>query len=561
MTDQDRIQYLIQRHLDEMLSPEEAAELEAALRDDPAAARQFAQTARMDSALYAHFNECRAEETVRVEMARFAEAPAKRGLAPLFPFGRRAPFSWRALGEHLWGPSGAVILHLVLLALLLRFTVAELRKPTQEYEVSYATDEKLNLDDLLPPPDDIPSEVPTVAPPTDLGSAAAPQELPDDTLASPPDAGPEGFDVAASTGPLVLHDLRYGTRSGSGRADALQRYNPVYAAETEKAVIKALEWLKRKQSRDGSWGPNKVAMTGLALLTFLAHGETTSSADYGETITRALQYLVSQQDAAGRFAPAGGGTGGDPTTYAHAIATYALCEAYGLLRIPALKPVMEKAVQVILDGQQTKGGWDYRFSKTARRDTSVSGWMVQALKSAYIAGAANTNLQEAMSWAAFDLKSVYRQDTGRFGYTERGSGSLGCTGIGVLCLQLLGQGAEPEARGGLQALKDATVDWQKDRRDGWPLYEWYYITQAKFHHGAGWERWNNQFARAYIEKQNEDGSWPPASSNEAGHGPVYATTFAALTLQVYYRFLPTYQSAAVKPSSPENTNDVSVRVL
>ena len=80
--------------------------------------------------------------------------------------------------------------------------------------------------------------------------------------------------------PLVMKGLFQG-RSAGGRAAGLKNYAGQWGQYTEMSVIKALEWLKKKQNPDGSWNPNKTAMTGLALLTFLAHGETTSSEKYG----------------------------------------------------------------------------------------------------------------------------------------------------------------------------------------------------------------------------------------------------------------------------------------
>jgi hypothetical protein len=38
-------------------------------------------------------------------------------------------------------------------------------------------------------------------------------------------------------------------------------------------------------------GKEHDAMTGLAILTFLAHGETPSSEEFGETVTKGVQYL------------------------------------------------------------------------------------------------------------------------------------------------------------------------------------------------------------------------------------------------------------------------------
>ncbi len=581
MADLARARELIQKYLDDLLTAEETGELERILQADPEAARLFSRLARTDSFIYAHFNKCRAEETVRIELARDTEAPAAaRGT--LWP-GRPAPLRGARLQnvlDHLWGPVGAIALHAVLIVLLLRWAVVETLKRGEEYEVLYSRVENLNLDKLpLPPPplDNTPIELPVAVPPVEIPGLAGASSggssegaLGDGIgvgLGTEPGSGPAdapGIEVASVPGPLILKDLGYGTRSPGGKAEALSKYNPAWGAQTEASVVKALEWLTRKQLADGSWGPNKIAMTGLALLTFLAHGETTSSPKYGPTVEKALRFLSAQQDADGYFSRSrgGGGDGGDPTSYAHAIATYGVCEAYGLTRIASLKPVMEKAVQVILDGQQPKGGWNYRFSKSARRDTSVSGWMIQAVKSAQIGGAENPGLKSAMAAAVADLKSVHNAQNGRFGYTDSGGGSLGCTGIGVLCMQLLGHAADRETRQGLQALREATVDWREDREQGWPLYEWYYITQANFHQGGQtWRNWNAQFAREYTRRQNADGSWPPASKAEASYGPVYSTTLAALTLQVYYRFLPTYQTNAIAPAAPAATNDVSVEIL
>ena len=78
-----------------------------------------------------------------------------------------------------------------------------------------------------------------------------------------------------------------------------------------------------------------------------------------------------------------------------------------------------------------------------------------------------------------------------------------------------------------------------------------------------------EFLRGALGRwENEDGSWTSPGANsehesgkEVNLGPVYSTTLAALTLQVYYRFLPTYKPIAVEPVSQTDTNDVVVEVL
>ena len=342
--------------------------------------------------------------------------------------------------------------------------------------------------------------------------------------------------------PLVMKGL-YGKRNARGRQGALRKYAGRMGEHTERAVIKALEWLRIHQHTDGSWGENhKYGMTGLGLLTFLAHGETPTSKKYGYTVEKAIRWLVDNQGGEGFFTE---------NAYEHGIATYAVSEAYGLTQIPSLRDTMNRAVGVIVDGQQPGGGWDYKFAQGARRDTSVSGWQIQALKAAKIALADDLEgINLALKKAIVDLKKI-QADSGKFGYSlDPGEGSVGMTGIGVLCMQLLGYAKDPACGRGLRHLNNNVHDvvWLypgEEGSGGHDLYGWYYITQAKFHYGKGWKAWNTQFAKAFTLAQNEDGSWD-APGSEASHGRVYSTTLAALTLQVYYRLLPTYQQGAVE---------------
>jgi hypothetical protein len=459
-----------------------------------------------------------------------------------------------------------MILHVLVIVALLRLVTYKPLERAPEVEVVIMDPDAVDLEEFekeLEQLEERPEIVDALAPPDISFEMEQPPDVAD--FASPdPDVSFDALDIRSDVAsPLVMRGLFQG-RSAAGRDGALRSYAGQWGQFTESAVLKALEWLKRNQAPDGSWGPNKPAMTGLGLLTFLAHGETTSSEKYGETVEKAMRFLISQQDAEGRFTK----TDNQPGPYAHGIAAYAISEAYGLTRIPSLKPVMEKAIQVIINGQQPRGGWDYNYSKGARRDSSVAAWQIQALKAAYIAGAENRGLKEAMDKAVEDIKSAHNPETGRFRYTDNKSHQTdSITGLAVLALQLLGHGTSREARAGLQALSSANCDWEKP--DEWPMYAWYYVTQAKFHQGGqAWANWNSRFARAYVKNQNDDGSWTSAGQNlssqsgkEVHLGPVYSTTLAALTLQVYYRFLPTYKPIAVEPVTHTEADDVAVEIL
>ena len=182
-------------------------------------------------------------------------------------------------------------------------------------------------------------------------------------------------------------------------------------------------------------------MTGLALLTFLAHGETPTSEEFGWTVENAMRWLVTNQNEDGHF------RGRDAHDYSQPIATYALCEAWGMTRIPAVGEAATRAVRVLIDGQQSTGGWDYSCkAQSARSDLSYAGWCVQALKAAYVAGIETSGLDEPMKRAVAGLNR-HASGSGGFGYT--GPGQTPLTGVAVLGLQMLGEADSPSVRAGL----------------------------------------------------------------------------------------------------------------
>jgi hypothetical protein len=322
-------------------------------------------------------------------------------------------------------------------------------------------------------------------------------------------------------------------------------------------------------------------------LCFLGHGEDHLSEEFGATVRAALKWLMDNQDSEGLLAR-GRGKG---VAYQHGIATYALAEAYGMTELEAIRPVLTKALEVILHGQTDQGGWYYGYTKggiqvteyeTGRvyykgdwpgGDTSVSGWQIQALTAAWYAGVRfpNNALENARLKAANDIKSRVNVAGGWSGYQDTAPAVPGetdadkrktayaLTAIATLCLQFLGDGNGQAARSMLGTMKSYAFDWEKSE-GGWqsaPLYAWYYVTQAKYHGAAprpvanpDWQRWNTQMTAALLRQQHEDGSWGfPTKSREGKehvegvkNKPVYATALCCLMLEVYYRYLPTYRT-------------------
>ena len=225
-------------------------------------------------------------------------------------------------------------------------------------------------------------------------------------------------------------------------------------AQTEGAVLKALRWLKKTQNANGSWSPQPVSNTGLAILAYLAHGETPASKEFGPTVRRALEFLIgsltTKTDKTGKKVVSFKGTDGNE--YATLIATYALCEAYGMTRNPNTKIVAKQTLQRIVDNQGPTGGWDYGINKSSTRDDmSFAGWALQALKAGKMAGMHPKGLDECIKKAIKCLKTRNFRNGG-FNYVA-GGGPTGLTATGCLAMQLLGYMNEPEVKAALDTMR------------------------------------------------------------------------------------------------------------
>ncbi len=480
---------------------------------------------------------------------------------------QRAHYHTRQVIDHLWGPTGSIILHILILVALVRLVAIGGRDMTADISVTVIDPDTVDLEEIERELEDLPDLEFDIPPP----EAEIMMEQPPD--APRPDPRPQE-DIAALDimtdvqSPLIMRGLLAG-RSAEGRSAMLRRFAGRRAAATEAAVMRALEWLKEHQLEDGSWqgegtASSKAAMTGLGLLTFLAHGETPSSERFGPTVERAIRFLVDSQRQDGAF------RGMDRNWYAHGIATYALSEAYALTRIPSVRTAMEQGIERIMTGQQATGAFNYGLRRgDNRRDTSMMAWQAQAMKAAFISGAEIDGLEEAMQSAIQGFLLNFGEGNRMFAYapTDPGrpnSGRPSNTAMAVLSLQLLGAGGEREVRDALSAIQNENISWgSSGSMGGWPLYTWYYFTQAVFHQGGSpWERWNRQFSDALVNAQNEDGSWTPFSERESAYGPVYGTTFSALTLMVYYRFLPTFQPIEIEaPPTQEREDDVEIEII
>lgn len=348
-------------------------------------------------------------------------------------------------------------------------------------------------------------------------------------------------------------------RKRCSKEDRLQRIRESGGTPgCEDAVVNALQWLKANQNPDGSWGgPNKVAMTGLALLSYFGHCENPASIEYGESCLKGITFLVnSGMRNDGRLAT---NLSANHWPYEHAIATYALAEAVTFcngirLKVPSLSDVAGKAGQLIIDNQNENGGWAYLYAKSGgHTDVSVTGWQIQALKACSHAGIRFRGMTGCVNDGLAYIRECQNEEGG-YGYTgkEAAGGLTYCSlsGVGMLCQQMWNKGGGADVRKAAKyVLANTRFDYNSERCD---LYAHYYESQAMMQSGGrNWETYNEMFRDQLLANQDTDGSWKvpggghkieavaPQWAADTAEGKIYRTTLCTLMLEVYYRFLST----------------------
>jgi hypothetical protein len=394
---------------------------------------------------------------------------------------------------------------------------------------------------------------------------------------SPTGAGGLGFDIQADgLGPVLSGGggaepgLGTGTGFGKGgpgegfggrgkghREALVGRYGGT--KQTERAVAAALNWLARHQFPNGSWSIRRyppsckgrtcqglgnveadAGATALGLLPFLAAGQThKSSGPYQQHISKAVRWLLQNQK------PNGDLSLGESQMYSHALATIALCETCGMTNDPRVRQAAYLAVRFIETGQNQEGGWRYQHG-TSDADTSVFGWQMMALKSAMMAGVPvdEARFQSGKKWLDNVAERAQSSSSlGRFGYRPGQPATPCMSAVALLILQYAGaRPKDPVMTGGIEYLMANPPD--SEDRD---VYSWYYATQV-LHNMCGpeWDTWNRRMRRVLIESQVKEGcaagSWGPDGDRwGALGGRLMVTSLSALTLEVYYRYLPLYQ--------------------
>jgi hypothetical protein len=316
------------------------------------------------------------------------------------------------------------------------------------------------------------------------------------------------------------------------------------SAETEAAVDNALAWLAKHQEEDGHWtgqdgdsDANKTATTGLALMAFLAAGNSEDTGPYHSNVERAERWLIDQQTPSGDFCSNTEGRYG----YQQAMAAQAMAEAAVTGHRPETLAAAKLALRAAAANQSREGSWSYRppsgSDRPIRGDLSITAWYSQFL---HIARGHDLDANEDMlERVQNSLYSCFATEKG-FGYADRANPSNSCTAMGCISIQML-RGPRDVARQSIAALSQNHPFPQLEKKDeNWRFYTAYFQTMCLFQDGGeAWKNWNEamktELLKLQVHEGKDAGCWN--GGELLGYmGRAGMTAVSALCLEVYYRY-------------------------
>ncbi len=347
---------------------------------------------------------------------------------------------------------------------------------------------------------------------------------------------------------LLLLPIHPEPASPAGRSDSTKPEPPAKPKVTESpqvrlAIEKGLAWLANKQNANGSWTCrvgyklnedyygreyDSVCVTALAGMAFMGQGNLPGRGKYGTVIEKALGFVLScVRETDGYITKHGS------RMYEHAFSTLFLSEVYGMSPRADVKRKLKKAVQLIIQSQNSKGGWRYQPAPIDA-DISVTVSTLQALRSARNIGIAVP--KEVIDKAIEYVKKSAKHD-GSFNYQllpfTRSTSVL--TACGVVALQNAGEYNTPEVQRGLRYILNRIFGELRPGKYHY-FYGHYYASQAMYLGGPKY--WNAYYPKVrndILIRQHKDGYWNDAV------GPTYATAMAIIILQIPNEYLPIFQ--------------------
>lgn len=345
---------------------------------------------------------------------------------------------------------------------------------------------------------------------------------------------------------------------------------------SEAALARGLQWLAANQGPQGNWDSNDLGLVSMGALAFLAAGHAPGRGRYGETVQKALDYVLDNAKPSGLLNE----SSPQRDMYNHGLSTFVLGQTYGMTTSAdqRLNKTLERALQLIVATQAEDGGWNYQAQRsTAGHDLSLAVMQAKALRSAMDSGLDVP--PEVISLAIESVRAHYapadgqrhaaeaqqRRQPGYFTYGRSGKDeSVAMAAAGVVCLQEFGQYEDWRIPKNMEQIAKRTLALpaKPKRRDGsmpYDAYTLYYVGQALYQ--VGGPDWESSYpklrdyliASQQLEPANpaNHGAWHDVGAAKGGRvsgkpGDLYATSVACFFLAIPNRYLPILQEGKIE---------------
>tara|TARA_R110002095_G_scaffold48063_5_gene42792 strand:- start:2629 stop:3666 length:1038 start_codon:yes stop_codon:yes gene_type:complete len=311
-----------------------------------------------------------------------------------------------------------------------------------------------------------------------------------------------------------------------------------YTPPTRAAVDRGLKYLAERQHADGSFGSgstfkSNVAVTALCGMAFLADGNTPGRGKYGAQVQKTVEFILASCKPSGYIISPDSISHGP--MYGHGFATLFLAEVYGMTHSKDVRQKLEKAVELIVKSQNTKGGWRYT-PESQDADLSVTVCQIMALRAARNCGIFVS--KEVIDRCIDYVKKSQNPDGGfRYQLVRQADSEFPRSAAGVVALYSAGIYEGAEIENGLGYLVRHLPN-QRYFRGSHYYYGQYYAVQAMWQAGAAyWDGWYSAIREELVAGQMTAGSWRPDSSNCVE----YSTAMSCIVLQIPRNNIPIFQ--------------------
>lgn len=333
------------------------------------------------------------------------------------------------------------------------------------------------------------------------------------------------------------------------------------------AADRGLKWLADRQLSSGAWvglvghkqmdhyqllneglhpelqrknGKGHLGVSAICGMAFLAGGHLPDRGRFRSVVERAEDFVIRSSQQSGLLSAAG------TRMYSHAFGTLFLAEVYGMAANERAKTTLEAAVNLIVDSQNTYGGWRYNaFDREL--DLSVTVCQLQALRAARNIGIrvpADT-IDRAVGYVrksrvdrGYDEGLFFYKIYGRGQYEKSREYSINAAAMTALASAGVHDDdlSDPVLTFLEEEYTNVASPYYRDHFYYW--YGNYYAAQAFYQFGGQRLRaFFAQLARDLLESQQPDGRW----QNRVGPGDELGTAVACILLQMPRQYLPIFQ--------------------